>query len=80
MIVLDFMLYANESCTLMLWRINPYAVLHRFPYAGCDAARPSAQPRGPKEVARAAATLHVPRPTARAAGTAKQTGCRHSTL
>ena len=42
-------------------------------------SRPSVHLRGPKDVARAAATLHVPRPTARTVGTAKKTGCRHST-
>ena len=42
-------------------------------------SRPSVQPRDPKDVARAAPTRHVPRPTARTVGTAKKTGCRHST-
>ena len=42
-------------------------------------SRPSVQPRDPKDVAGAARTLHVLRPTARTVGTAKKTGCRHST-
>ena len=41
--------------------------------------RPSVRLRDTKDVAGAAATLHVPRSIARTAGTAKKTGCRHST-